>query len=260
MPPNPQRNALQQGGAGARHRRPAFSLIELLVVIAIIAVLAALLLPALSGGKERARRVRCKNHIRQFLLAAHLYADDHSYRLPSGLSENPNPRDSHIPVVSGATRTNLINYSGDARILECPGLGPPFSQSNGWYYPDYGYVLGYNYLGGHTNTPWPRFREFAGWISPRTSTDSPALVLVTDANDWSPGYGKTFAPHAARGPVLREGDFSNPSADGASSQSIGATGGHVGLLDGSVAWKPIAQMHPYRGSREWGTGGCFAVW
>jgi len=59
-------------------------LVELLVVIAIIAIVAALLLPALAGAKERARRVNCKNSECQFVLAAHLFGDDSQQRVPSG--------------------------------------------------------------------------------------------------------------------------------------------------------------------------------
>lgn len=237
-----------------------FSLVELLVVIAIIALLAALLLPTLAGAKERSRRVRCLNQIRQLLVGAHLYAGDNQERLPSGSSEFPDAEDSHIPVISGQTRTNLIKYAGNAQLLECPGLGKPFGQPGGWYYPDYGYVIGYNYLGGHLNTPWPKFREYSGWRSPQKTMDDSFLVLWTDLNDWSPGYGKSFAPHGVNGPILVDGDASNSSADGATSKEIGAKGGNVGYLNGSVQWIPISQMKPYRGSRHWGSGGCFAVW
>src|SRR3954462_9323980 len=100
--------------------RRAFTLIELLVVIAIIAILVALLLPALAGSKEQARRVNCKNHQRQFLLAALMFADDNENKLPSGLSENSDPKDEHVPIISGTTRTNLIDYSGNFKMLECP--------------------------------------------------------------------------------------------------------------------------------------------
>ncbi|MBI3192447.1 MAG: hypothetical protein HYZ36_07260, partial [Pedosphaera parvula] len=193
-------------------------------------------------------------------LAVHLYAGDNADRVPSGESESTVLEDSHIPVISTATRSNLTTYGGSRQILECPRLGPPFTQPDGWYYRSYGYVLGYNYLGGHTNTPWPSFREFAGWVSPQRIADGSHLVLVTDLNDWSPGYGKTFAPHGRNGPILRDNDASNESAQGAASKAIGAVGGHVGLLDGSVHWRPIDQMRPYRGSRFWGSGGCFALW
>ena len=49
----------------ARQSRRAFTIVELLVVIAIIGMLVAILLPAVQGAREAARRNTCLQHIRQ---------------------------------------------------------------------------------------------------------------------------------------------------------------------------------------------------
>ncbi len=243
-------------------RHTAFTLVELLVVIAIIAILASLLLPATIGSTERARRTSCRNSMRQFILAVHMYGDD-SQQLPTGAS-NKGPDDDHLPVLCNATSNAIIQYLENRRMVHCPNFGDYFIKKQAERPPDeqeYGCVVGYNYHGGHAGTPWPPLPGFTNqWISPQRLTDDPGLVLLTDMNDWSPGYGHTFVPHGKNGPILQGMDASNPTANGATSEQLGAVGGNVGLLDGSVSWKSIKKMLIYRGSQQWENDGCWAMW
>jgi prepilin-type N-terminal cleavage/methylation domain-containing protein/prepilin-type processing-associated H-X9-DG protein len=63
-------------------KRRAFTLIELLVVIAIIGILAAMVLPALAKSKLQAYNAVCKNNLRQYGWALHMYADNNQGSYP----------------------------------------------------------------------------------------------------------------------------------------------------------------------------------
>jgi prepilin-type N-terminal cleavage/methylation domain-containing protein len=62
--------------------RRAFNLIELLVVIAIIALLAAMLLPAFSRAREKAKVTRAHVELNGVGLALEMYSDDNGAKLP----------------------------------------------------------------------------------------------------------------------------------------------------------------------------------
>jgi prepilin-type N-terminal cleavage/methylation domain-containing protein len=100
----------------------AFTLIELLVVIAIIAILAALLLPALSQAKNKARRIACANNLKQIDLGMRLWADNNDGRFPWKVDQSEG---GGKPNGSGNATVNFqlslaSNELASTQILLCP--------------------------------------------------------------------------------------------------------------------------------------------
>ena len=242
----------------------AFTLIELLVVIAIVAILAGLLLPTLAGAQERSRRAQCINNERQFILAAQLYASDNNEFLPRAETDNSHQNDTHTPVLSNRTKTNILQYTVTLKSLDCPNLSQWMERKSGWRnHNSYGIAIGYHYLGGHSNTPWSVPRGLTNaWISPQKIGEAPTSVLLADLNLYCQSFGRLMAPHTPRGPVVREGAafYDLPEPAQAAPESIGAAGGNVGLLDGSISWKNINRMRHFTASQIWGKDGAFGVW
>jgi prepilin-type N-terminal cleavage/methylation domain-containing protein len=101
-----RRSGWDQQGVRRGTARRAFTLVELLVVIGIIAVLVSILLPTLAAARGKAQIVQCQSNVRQLVIAAMMFANDHKGYIPTS-SDNVWAQDNDPEHYKFAWRNNI---------------------------------------------------------------------------------------------------------------------------------------------------------
>lgn len=140
-------------------KRSGFTLIELLVVIAIIAILAALLLPALSRAKQRAKSIQCLSNVRQWGQLFALYCSDNNDSMPIGWSVMANG-------YKGAWMSALRSYYSNPDIRVCPAtlhfrseLANPFNTAMDATF----WSWGIDGVGNYTTPAWGEAGDYGSY-------------------------------------------------------------------------------------------------
>jgi len=234
--------------------KKSFTLIELLVVIAIIAILAAMLLPALSKARDKARGIACTSNAKQIAMANIMYADDFN----SVLTHGQYSQAYLVQTLRNGTLTtlmwfdNLEDYTGDYKVFNCPSKGQ-LDVLNGR--PGYGWC--------RNGMPYRPTTLDAAVLITSFQTPSEAMVFACHCDTVTSGYFASanytqtysmyvYSPNVSTHRTADMWDLPNGLYGHVGDLHNGGT--NIGYLDGHVAWMKKNAIHNTTdaGKRLWG--------